>query len=302
MNAPVHNFDTQAALGFVTHQRTHIEPEVLKKEYPEITYSQMIPVDSSAPEWAPSVTFFTQDQTGQAKFINGKGDDIPLVGLTMGKFEQTVAMAGIGYGFSLEEVGAAQQLNRNLNTEGADAAVMAYEQMVDRVAFLGDSQLGVVGLFNATGITEVAAGALIAAMTPQEILALINGQITAIMAATNGIELADTVVLPLAVYGDIATRQLAPESDRTVMDFIQRSNVYTMRTGQPLMIMGSHRLTNTIMIYRRDPRVLKMHMPMPLRFIPPQARGLEIIVYGMFRFAPVSIRKPGAFRRITGVA
>lgn len=302
MNAPVKIMDAQAALGFVVNQRTHIETEVLKRPMPEITYAQMIPVDTSAPAYAPSVTFFTQDSVGRAKFINGKGDDIPLVNIMRTKFEQTVNDAAVGYSFSLTELGAAQQYGQSLSSDGAMAAREAYEMLVDEVAYTGNTQLGVQGLLNTTGITTIAAGTTFAAGTPQQILAIINGALTAIMTGSQGIERADTVLLPLAAYGDIATRQIAPESSMTILQFIQQGNVYTAMTGRPLTIMGTHRLTTSMVVYRRDPQVLKLHMPMPLQFIQPQARNLDIVVLGMFRFAPISIRRPGAMRYVSGVA
>jgi hypothetical protein len=298
----LHIMDMQAALGFVVSQRSHIETEVLRKPYPAIRYAEMVPIDTSANPFAASVTHFSQDSVGKAKFVNGKGDDIPLVNVNRQKFEQGVNMAGIGYSFSLEEIGAAQQLNQSLSSDGADAARMAYEQLVDEVAFVGDTQLGIEGLYNMTGITSAAAGATFAASTAQEILAIINTALSGIMTSTLGIELADTIVLPLGEYARIATKQLAPESDTTVLDFVSRANVYTTQTGQPLRIVGDRRLTTKMVVYRRDPSVLKMHMPMPLQFIAPQAVNLEVKVLGMFRFAPVNIRRPGAVRYITGVA
>jgi len=294
--------DMQAALGFVTHQRTHIETEVLKKPYPAIRYAEMIPVDTSANPFALSVTHFAQDSVGKAKFMNGKGDDVPLVNIKGSKFEQTVNMAGVGYSFSLEEIGAAQQLGTNLSADGAEAARMAYEQFVDEVAFVGDAALGIEGLYNMTGITSSAAGATFAASTPDAILAIINTALTGIFTSTQGIELADTIVLPLAEFSRIATVRLADGSDTTILDFIRRANIYTVQTGQPLNIFADRRLTTKMVVYRRDPQVLKMHMPMPLRFIAPQAVNLEVKVLGMFRFAPVNIRRPGAVRYVTGVA
>lgn len=294
--------DMQAALGFVTHQRTHIETEVLKKPYPAIRYAEMIPIDTSANPFALSVTHFAQDSVGKAKFMNGKGDDVPLVNIKGSKFEQTVNMAGVGYSFSLEEIGAAQQLGTNLSADGADAARMAYEQFVDEVAFVGDAALGIEGLYNMTGITSVAAGATFAASTPDAILAIINNALTGIFTSTQGIELADTIVLPLAEFSRIATVRLADGSDTTILDFIRRANIYTVQTGQPLNIFADRRLTNRMVVYRRDPQVLKMHMPMPLRFIAPQPVNLEIKVLGMFRFAPVNIRRPGAVRYVQGIA
>ena len=294
--------DMQAALGFVTHQRTHIETEVLKKPYPAIRYAEMIPVDTSANPFALSVTHFAQDSVGKAKFMNGKGDDVPLVNIKGSKFEQTVNMAGVGYSFSLEEIGAAQQLGTNLSADGAEAARMAYEQFVDEVAFVGDAALGIEGLYNMTGITSAAAGATFAASTPDAILAIINTALTGIFTSTQGIELADTIVLPLAEFSRIATVRLADGSDTTILDFIRRANIYTVQTGQPLNIFADRRLTTKMVVYRRDPQVLKMHMPMPLRFIAPQAVNLEVKVLGMFRFAPVNIRRPGAVRYVTGIS
>ncbi|MEL7299364.1 MAG: major capsid family protein [Pseudomonadota bacterium] len=293
--------DAQAALGFVTSQRSHIESEVLEREYPEIKYSTLIPVDTQAPEFAASVTFFAQDHTGRAKFINGKGSDVPLVNLSRSKFEQTVNMGGIGYDFSLEEIGAAQDANVKLSTEGANAARQAYEQHVDAVALSGEDQLGVEGFFDMTGVTSTAASKTFATSTPQEILAELNDELTAIYKGSLGVDMADTIVLPLDIMGRLSSTQLAPESDMMIIDLLRRSNIYTAETGRELNITGSHRLSGKAVIYRRDPAVVKMHMPMPLRFIAPQPVGLSIVTLGMYRFAPVNIRRPGAVRYLTGI-
>lgn len=294
--------DMQAALGFVVSQRTSIESEVLKKPYPEIKYSRLIPVDTSANPFAASVTHFAQDSVGKAKFVNGKGDDVPLVNIKGSKFEQTVNMAGVGYSFSLEEIGAAQQLGTNLSSDGAEAARMAYEQFVDAVAFLGDTTIGVEGFYNMTGITTAAAGATFAASTPDEIATIINTALNAINTETLGVEVANTIVLPLKTSVQLHRRMT--DGTGTVLDYIRSANVYTSTTGQPLTIEFDYRLDglNKMVAYRRDPQVLKMHMPMPLRFIAPQAVNLEIKTLGMFRFAPVNIRRPKAVRYISGVS
>lgn len=294
--------DMQAALGFVVNQRTHIETEVLRKPYPEIKYARMIPVDTSANPFALSVTHFAQDSVGKAKFVSGKGDDIPLVNVKGSKFEQTVNTAGIGYSFSLEEIGAAQQLGQNLSADKAEAARMGYERLVDEVAFLGDATLGVEGLYNMTGITTAAAGATFAASTPDEIATIINTALNAINTETLGMEVANTIVLPLKTSVQLHRRMT--DGTGTVLDYIRSANIYTSDTDQPLTIEFDYRLDalNKMVVYRRDPQVLKMHMPMPLRFIAPQPVNLEIKVLGMFRFAPVNIRRPGAVRYISGVS
>lgn len=291
--------DAQAALAFVTNQATHIETEVLSIPYPEIRYAQMIPVDTSAAEFSASVTFFTQDIVGKAKLMNGSGDDIPLANLVRTKFEQSILDAGIGYEFSLVEIGQAQMMGRSLSTEGASAARLAYEQLVDAVALGGDS--GYEGLYNTTGITSTAAAAAWSGATAAQILTDVNGVLSRIFAATGGIHVANTIVLPLAQYALIAGRQIDPTNQTTIMEYIQRSNIYTMMTGQPLSIFADVRLTNKMVAYKRDPGVLKLHMPMPLRFIAPQLINLNVRVPGMFRFAPLSIRQPKALQYVSGL-
>ncbi|MFK5165256.1 hypothetical protein, partial [Propionibacterium freudenreichii] len=70
--------DAPAVLGFVLSQRTSMETQVMTRPYPEIKYPRMIPLDTSANPYAASVTFFTRDVVGKAKFINASGDDVPM--------------------------------------------------------------------------------------------------------------------------------------------------------------------------------------------------------------------------------
>ncbi|MGL5734510.1 MAG: major capsid family protein, partial [Beijerinckiaceae bacterium] len=190
--------DAPTALGFVLSQRTSLETEVLNRPYPEIKYAQRVPVDTSANQWAASVTFFTRDSVGKAKFINGKGDDVPLANVTMSKFEETVRMAGIGASWSLEEIGVASQLGVSLATDTLDAARVAYERLVDDVVHVGDTGIGVEGLLNTTGITSTVAAAAWSAATPAQIVQQIVDDFTAIRTATLGMEIANVLLLPIA--------------------------------------------------------------------------------------------------------
>ena len=291
--------DAQAALSFVISQATTIETEVFSIPYPEIRYAQMIPVDTSAAEFSASVTFFTQDIVGKAKLMNATGDDIPLANLVRTKFEQSILDAGIGYEFSLTEIGQAQMMGRSLGTEGAAAARLAYEQLVDAVALAGDS--GYEGLYATTGITSTAAAAAWAGATAAQILNDVNQVISRIVAATGGIHWPNTIVLPLAQWSLISGRQIDVTNQTTILNFIRMNNAYTAMTGQPLDIFADVRLSAKMVCYKRDPQVLKLHMPMPLRFIAPQLINLNVRVPGMFRFAPLSIRQPKAIQYVSGL-
>lgn len=290
-----------ANIGFVVAQQAHIEAQVLQRKYPAITYMNDVPVDTSANPFAKTITFFSADRIGTAKVVNGHGDDIPLANVDLNKFDAPVHMAAIGYSFSLEEVGQAQMLGMNLDSMGADSARFAYEKFVDAAVYNGTGLPNTTGLYNSAAVSPSAATGLFSALTGDQILTNLNTLIGGAYSSTLGVELVNTVRLPLAVFADLTSRRLV-DTNLTVMQFVQQANVYTAQTGQPLDIKGDFRLTTRAVAYMKDPEVLKLHLPMPLRFLPVQPRNLEYYVPGMFRMAPLDIRRPGAVRYMDGVA
>ena len=71
MNAPLKMdlFDAQQGLSFLLSQVSHIEREVYEIQYPDIQYPNLIPVDTSANEWARTVTYFSTDKVGEADWV-----------------------------------------------------------------------------------------------------------------------------------------------------------------------------------------------------------------------------------------
>lgn len=302
--------DAQAALGFVVSQTTYIERQVNEIVYPDIQYPQLIPVDTSAPEWIKTITYYSADKVGKADWINGNADDIPLASTDRSKFETQVHMAGIGYGYGLEEISQAQMLGINLTADDAMAARRAYEEMVDRVALLGDSSKGFSGLFNFPGVT---AGTAVtgnwSTATADQILADVNTALTVQAQGSLFTAFSDTLLLPYSKFLLLATRKVNEQGLESILTYLQRNNVYTAQTGRPLLIKGLNGLdtagaggTARMITYRRDPSVLKMHIPMPHRFRPVyQAGPIRWEVPGIFRLGGVDIRRPAEVRYTDGI-
>jgi len=298
-------FDAQAALGFIESQTSHIERQVNETVYGDIQYPKLIPVDTSAHPMAQTVTFYSSDKFGKADWINGNSDDVPLAGTERTQFQTAVYTAGIGYGFGWEEVEHAQMLGINLKADDAAAARRAYEEMVDRVALSGDATKGMLGLKNYTGIDTANAvtGLWDGATTSDQILADINSILLATASATLYSSLADTLLLPPNKLNTIATKRLG-DTTMTVLQFIRENNTYTAMTGKPLTIMAMRGLetagagsTHRMIAYRRDPQVLKMHIPMPHKFMGVFQKGpLRWEVPGVFRLGGLDIRRPAEVR------
>jgi hypothetical protein len=304
--------DAQAALGFVVSQTAHIEPEVYNTRYPDIQYPGLIPVDMSAHPWAQNVVYYSSDKAGEAAYLNGNADDVPLVSGERTKHSTAVHMAGIGYAFGLEEISHAQMLGINLPADDAMAARRAYEQMVDNVSMTGNTEKGQEGLFDYTGVPQVAATNgdwTNGSRTEDQILKDINDGLAYVhITATNTVAMADTLLLPWSRYHLISTTRLG-DTTMTILEFIRKNNVYTATTGQPLNIRGMRGLDTMsgsgeprMICYRNSREVLKLHIPMPHRFLPVfQASSMRWEVPGIFRLGGLDIRLPKEVAYIEGI-
>lgn len=312
--------DAQQALGFLISQVTHVEAQVVKVLYPDIQYPQLIPVDTSSNEWAKSVTWFSMDKVGRAQWFNHLANDMPLADVQRSKFEQGIEMAGIGYRYDLEELGQAMMIpGMNLSTDKAEAARRAAEEFIDDIALRGSTVRNWTGLFNDPNVTNVAAaagagGATLwsvtggTAKTADEIIADVNSAITGVYSSSLTVEMADTLLLPVTELARLATRPRATGSDMSIFDWIVKYNVYTATTGQQLTIRAARGLevagagaTNRLIAYRRDPQVIKLHLPMPHRFLPVWQTGpITFDIPGILRLGGIEIRRPGAFRYFSG--
>jgi hypothetical protein len=308
--------DAQSAVGFVTPAFYNIERTVYQRKYPSFDYASLIPVVTEGSPWGRGVLFRSSDIAGKAEFLSGKGFDMPYADVTRDQFLKGFELAGIGYEWSLEEINIAALEGRQLGSEKGEAARKVAEQMLWNVAMTGTTEKNWTGLVNDAGVTATTAtadgtgsSALWSTKTPDQILRDINAAITGIFTGTNEVEMADTVLLPTARWLSISTVPRTSTSDRTILSYLQENNVYTAETGRPLTIRGLRNLataggsgTARMIAYRRDPEVLRFHLPMPHQFLPPfQKSSMTWEVAGIMRTGGTEIRLPKAVAYVDGI-
>jgi hypothetical protein len=124
--------------------------------------------------------------------------------------------------------------------------------------------------------------------------------------------MANTLLLPNTSLTYIATKRLGINNDTTVLKFLKENNVYTQTTGQAAdhprrapAGNGGRRRPRQRQAHGRvrpSPQVVKMHIPMPFRFLPVWQDGpMSWLVPGIFRTGGVDIRRPGAVRYRDGI-
>lgn len=304
----------QQALGFLVSQITFIEPQVIRIRYPELNYADFVPIDQTANEWAKSITFFSIDQVGQAGWFNANASDVPYADFQREIHEQAIELAAIGYRYNLEELAQAAMLpNTNLSIERAASARRAYEEFCHNAVMYGDSRKNWLGLTNHTlpsviNLTSTWASRLTGATpNPASILQDFNAITTNIWQSSLTVEMADTALMPLSVMTMLSMTQL-PNTTMNLLAWIHANNQYTTETGRAMIIRGVRGLDTAgasgngrIVLYQKDPQVLKLHRPMSHRFLPVWQKGpLVFEVPGIFRLGGLEIRRPGAFRYADG--
>lgn len=295
--------DAQAAYGFVTSQGRNIETAIYARRYPTFDYASHVPVVTEGAPWAIGTQFRISDWAGRAKFVSGKAKDIPFVKTTRELQSHDFLMVAAGWEWSIEEVEQAQLYGVGVRNDDAMAGDKAVQQKLYEVAMVGDSEVNWTGLINNPNVpTANGAYGPWSGNSVDEILVDINAGLSAIRTQTDEVEMADTVRLPPEAFRGIATRRLgAGDGMMTLLQYIRTNNVYTAETNQALDIAPLRDLADIpdggnggrAVYYRKDPEVLRFHLPLPRMVLPVNQVGLMAFEQGVIsRTGGTEIRLP----------
>lgn len=304
-------FDTaQAAMPFVLAQGRNIETKVYERRYPAFNYGAHVPVVTEGQPWSIGTTFFTIDAAGEAKFLSGAGTDMPFNQVTRDQASHDFAMIGSGWEWNIEEVNQASLYGLDLNGAKAMSAADKVERLLNTIAMTGATEKNWTGFANNGTVSRVdvaadGTGAVTfwSAKTADLILRDVNDLLSSVRENSSEVEWADSLRLPPEAFRLIATKRLgAGDGMITVLEYIRKNNVYTAETGIPLDIAPLRELATAsqdgggrMVVYRRDPEVIRFHLPMPRRVLQPRQKSIMGFETGIIaRTGGVEIRLPGA--------
>lgn len=319
------NFNNQQALSFVEGQAFKVNQRVYEAKYPDWDFARLIYVDTSGPEWSPGIMTYTSDVSGQAKWQSGYAKDVPLADVSQGMQTRSHQMAAIGYQWNLEEVNTALGFpGASLPDRRARAARLAYMKFMYDLTLRGSNEKGLQGLINYGGVVETNApadgtsgstlwvnSAGVGQKTPAQIVRDINLALMGVYLGTNEVELADTLLLPHEALTYLAQTPYSPTTMETILSFVARNNIYTLTTGRELTIRGLSALsqasedgtTGRMVAYKNDPEYVKLHLPMPHRFLPVWQDGpMNFAVPGIFRTGGVELLTTKTMRYIDQIS
>jgi hypothetical protein len=281
---------------FLERQLEFIRPQVFEVVYADIKYPTILPVTSEAGPGAQTFTFRIMDSTGEFKLIADAADDLPRADISQVEKSINIRSFGGSFGYTVQELRAAQMANIALEQRRAQAVRRAYEEKVEDVALFGESSVGLAGFFNNSTVDVITADKWFtdSGTTAQEMLELLNYGVTGIINASQMKEQPDTILMAWNDYREISTRRNSDSSDVTVLEYFLRTNPY-INNIEPINQLDKTKsglTTNRMVVYKRDPGKVQLHIPQPLELFPPQQRGLEFIVPAHARVGGVALYYP----------
>lgn len=314
----------QQALAFVQGQSFKVNQRVYETRYPDWDFGRLVFVDTTGPEWAPGILTYTSDISGRANWQSGYAKDVPLADVSQSQSLRNFQLAAIGYQWNIEEVNSAIQVGSSLPDRRARAARLAYMKFMYDLTLKGSAEKGLGGLINYSGVTATTAPADgtgsvttwvdedgVGTKTPAQIVRDINLALQGVYLSTYEQEMADTILLPVEAYNYIASTPYSATTMETILSFVQRTNIYTLTTGQPLTIRTVRELSTgdaagtggRMVAYKNDGDFVKLHLPMPHRFLPVYQSGpLQFEVPGIFRTGGLELLTNAGMRYIDGIS
>lgn len=290
---------------FFAEELNYVKAKTYDIKVPEANALAVFPVNSDTDPGADTVSYDTYSEVGMAKIIANYADDLPRADVKGERTTVKVVSIGTSYGYSTKDIRRAKMAGKPLSTRKAAAARRANDTKINSLVFKGDAEHGIKGILDHPNITAyvvsnsaTGSSTKFADKTPAEIMGDLNGVVNAIVDSTNGVELPDTILLPIAQYNKIATT-LMPESEgKTILSCFIANSPYikTVKPIHELKGIGSDK-KDVGLCYRNDPEALEINLPLAFTQYAPVRENLEFTVAcesscaGVIAYYPMSIAK-----------
>lgn len=293
--------------------------QVLTQTYdirrPDMKARSVIPVDTRISSGAETWTYRTYEMSGAAKIIHNYSGELPDGDVKGSETAQKLISIGAAYHYSIQDMRAAAFAGQPLDAMKARAVRYAMERKLEKLAALGDSATGLVGLTNAPGIqtsTQQSSGTwksqiqtnLAAAVAA--IIQDVNQMRSDIFLNSQGVHGAPgtlSLLLPLAEYNLLNTnaRSLTFTTDNILQYIVNMCQLKDADYWNELNTAADG-TNGLVMMYERSPDILSLVISQEFEQFAPQAKNLAFMVPCHMRTGAVQVRYPKAVTKMTGVA
>ena len=307
--------DSDDGLVFA-RQLEEIDPrrfEVIKK--PLDVWKRLLPTKGFTPG-TDRITYRVRDFTGLAE-LNSPANvtEIAIADASAQEASNNVHAWNLGYNYTAQELRKAAMAGIALQTDKVIAVERGYQERLQTVMLTGNTQLGLEGLFNHTGVTNsvVADGATATDITwtasttktPSEIVDDIADMTSDIAVATRGRYGMSgmTIAVPIEQFKYLGTRRMEAGTDTTIMQFVLQNDAFGIERFEPIFELagigtGS---TDLALAYPMDAEVVEAQVAEQILWSPMEIRGRGFQFGSEMEFGGVVVRFPVAMQQRYGI-
>ncbi len=306
------NMDANESI-FFQEELEYVKSRSYDVQYPEILARRLFPLSSEVDSGAESMAYETYDHLGSAKLIHSYANDLPSVEVSGKKTVRQIYSTGISFGYSIQDVRNAKMAGKPLNQRKANACRRQMLVLENKLAWHGDSATDIPAFINNADFTSVTipdgTGGTTdwASKTPDEIIADVSLMSTTVHDSTNGVEVVDTLLLPIAQYSLISDTPRSSTSDTSILSYILKSNafikeiipVYELKGAAPSA--ATYDSEDCMIAYKKDPGKLTLEVPQDVEYLNPQEKALYYEVPVHARTAGVVVYYPKSIAQGNGI-
>jgi len=260
----------------------HILAQAIDKRYPMLKAREYIPISTEASPGAQSIAVVGYEGRGSATRLATYGEDIRTVDVRAAKAPIPVIGSAAGWRWTIQQARTLAQASSkgfpsDVNQKGMETARLVVLRDIDTLLAAGEADSGVEGFVQLAAVTVLTAGGAITGAwaggvtTAAQILADVMVGVAAIEAS--GVWMADTLLLPPAVYNHLAVTEMSVGSGISILEWLRKQlGGVTVDKWLYLATAGAGGITRGVM-YMRDRAVVEGYLPVDVEALPPWQDG-----------------------------
>lgn len=291
--------------AFLSRQLEYVKSRTYDVRYPNLKARQFIPVDTSAPSGARTITYRQWNMYAVAKIISNYADDLPRVDVIAQEYSVKPKSLGAAYGYSVQDLRSAAMANERIDVRKGQAARRAIESGIDQIGASGNAAAGLVGIANLPNVPLVSpdTGSWDATTSPLLIIADLNKLVQSIIVASKEVFAPDTILMDTGSFTLLNQMYMSADNNVTVLRAFLNNSPYIRNIDQWAKLDTANAAGNgpRLICYLRSPEVLTMEIPQDFEQFPPERRNLEFVINCHARTAGVVCYYPLAIAYMDGV-
>lgn len=283
-----------------------IKAQVYMRPFPPNQFLSRVNIDTSGGTGLEATGFTEMDSRAKFRRMGDKSADFDQADHKRKKRTFPVLSYISGWGFWLKEVESAQRLGLDLNTRSAFATRLAYDDLLELHAMIGEPTEGVYGFFNSPDIPNTTLGtALTSTSTADQIFDQLMDLVDSIEANSEGVYSALAMLVPGPLYRKCRRTTFAGVTETVSQRFqdVTGFDLQPVERFKSVDTLGTGATTSVALIGAFTAESHEKQVPRPYQQLAPHIRnaGLETVVPVITDIGGLHVYQPGNFLAVQNI-